>query len=222
VFKRLNGQFESQQPYNICGVICGSKTNPNWSESTSDIDYYDIKGLVESFLNKIFLDKVDFIFYDSHIYFDEKVCLAIKKDEHTFGYFGKIKNEILKAFDIEQDVFGFDFDADLLCETRSRNRQYKPFSKYPYVEKDLAFVVEKSVNSNEISKKIAKTGGSLVESVDVFDVFTGESLGTNKKSIAFRIKFQSNERTLKDEEVNELFKKTIKKVESTFNAKLRE
>jgi phenylalanyl-tRNA synthetase beta chain len=221
VFIRLNEQFESQQPYNLCGVLCGSKNNSNWNESTSEIDYYDIKGLVESFLNKIFLDKVDFILYDSHIYFDQKVCLAIKKGEHTFGYFGKIKHDILETFDIEQDVYGFDFDADMLYESRNVNRQYIPFSKYPYVEKDLAFVVDKSVNSNEISKTIAKAGGSLVETVDVFDVFTGENLGTNKKSIAFRIKFQSNDRTLQDDEVNELFLKTIKKVESTFNAKLR-
>jgi len=221
-FIKLNEEFETKQPYYLNGVICGNKNNPNWNVSEDKIDYYDIKGIAESFLNKIFLDKVEFILYDSHIYLDREVCLAIKKGDQTFGYFGKIKTEVLKAFDIEQDVYGFEFDVDLLYDARNINRKYKPFSKYPYVEKDLAFVVEKSVNSNEISKTISKSGGNLVESVNVFDVFTGESLGVNKKSIAFRIKYQSNERTLQDEEVNNLFLKTIKKVESTFNAKLRE
>jgi len=100
IFIRLNDQFESQQPYNLTGVLCGNKNNPNWSATADKIDYYDIKGIAESFLNKIFLDKVEFILYDSHIYFDKKVCLAIKKGDQTFGYFGKINTEILNSFDI--------------------------------------------------------------------------------------------------------------------------
>jgi phenylalanyl-tRNA synthetase beta chain len=222
IFRKINDQFESEQPYYISGVICGYNKNPNWNENTTIVDFYDIKGLVESLLNKIFLDKVDFILYDSHIYLDNKNTLAVNKGEKFLGYFGKIKHEVLNKFDIESDVFAFEFNADLLFDLRNINRKYKPFSKYPFVEKDLAFVFDKKVNSNEIIKTIAVAGGSLVESVNVFDVFTGANIGQNKKSIAFRIKFQSDNKTLQDEEVQGLFLKIINKIESTFNAKLRE
>ena len=222
IFTKINDQYESEQPYNICGVICGNTKNPNWNEGTATVDFYDIKGLVESLINKIFLDKVEFILYDSHIYFDKKSTLSIKRGEQTLGYFGKIKREVLNKIDIEQDVFSFEFNADLLFDIRNINRQYKSFSKYPYVEKDLAFVLDQKVNSNEIINAIARAGGSLVESVNVFDVFTGENIGHDKKSIAFRIKFQSYEKTLQDEEVQGLFLKIINKIESTFHANLRE
>ena len=222
IFRKINDEFESDQPYYLCGLICGNNKNPNWNESHATVDFYDIKGLVEAFLNKIFLDKVDFILYDSHIYFDKINTLSVNRGEQTLGYFGKIKREVLNKFDIEPDVFGFEFNVDSLFDFRNIDRKYKPFSKYPYVEKDLAFVFDQNVNPNEIIKVIAEAGGNLVESVNVFDVYTGENIGPNKKSIAFRIKFQSDTKTLHDEEVQGLFIKTINKIKSTFNAKLRE
>lgn len=222
IFKKINKLFESYQPYFLSGVICGNKNLSNWNVKSENADFYDIKGIVESFLSKIFLDKVEFILYDSNIYFDNKVALSIKYKEQLLGTFGKIRKSILNKYEIEQEVYGFEFDADLLYKFRKTEIQYRSFSKYPYVEKDMAFVLDKNINSGEISKTIAHAGGKLLQSVEVFDVFTGKNIGDNKKSIAFRMWFQSHDRTLLDEEVQSLFEQIIKKVESTYNAKLRE
>lgn len=222
VFHKINEKLESAQPYYISGIICGSRSIKSWSNEAHNADFYDIKGIVESFIDKINLDKVDFIIYDSHKYFDEKQTIVLKDSKNEVGFFGKINNNVLKKFDIESEVFGFELNVDYIQDIYNQNRQYKPFSKYPYVEKDLAFVCSDGLYARDIVNTIERAGGDLISSAEVFDLYKGENLGDGKKSIAFRIRFQSFEKTLQDKEIDALLKKIIQKVELTFQAKLRD
>ena len=99
--------------------------------------------------------------------------------------------------------------------------KYKEVSKYPSINKDLAFIVKKDVSSNEISEVIKKSGGRLLTNIEVFDVYTGEKVENDEKSVAYALTFNDPTKTLKEEEVNTLFEKIIKDVESKLNAKLR-
>ena len=99
---------------------------------------------------------------------------------------------------------------------------YKPFSRFPYVEKDLAFVVDRDINAEQVYRVIEQTGKLMVNYIRVFDLYQGDRLPEDKKSLAFRIRFQSSKRTLTDPEVNEVFQRIIKMVQEKLPATLRE
>ena len=99
--------------------------------------------------------------------------------------------------------------------------KFKEISKYPTISKDLALVVNEDLTSEEISKAIKKSAGNLLTGIEVFDVYSGEKLGTDKKSIAFSLKFGTNNRTLTDEEVNAILENIIKDMENKLKAEIR-
>ena len=97
--------------------------------------------------------------------------------------------------------------------------KYKEISKYPSIEKDLAFIIDKNINAGEVATSIKKAGGRLLDSVEIFDIYRDVSEG--KKSMAYKMTFSDPTRTLSDEEVMEVFNKVISEVESKLDAKLR-
>ena len=210
------------QPYFLSGTIIGAGILPRWDRQSLPVDFYDIKGLVESFLSKISLDNVDLILYDNHVYFDPEQSMAIRRNDEIVGYFGRLRTEVARQIGIENTVFGFEFNVQKLYKQIDLDRRYQPFSKFPYSEKDLAIVVEKNISSADIRKVILEAGGNLLTFVEVFDVYAGESIEKTKKSLAFRLRFQSLERTLTDSEINILFNKIIRATAEKLNARLRE
>lgn len=210
------------QPYRVAGVLCGRRYRASWEKRTETVDFYDLKGLLETLIEKIFLDKIKFILYDNHEYLEPEEAMRVLVDSQEIGHFGKIKKTILDRFDIEVPVYVFELVLNPLLQSLEERRHYEPVPKFPYVEKDMALVVDESVLSEEIRNYIIKIGGPLLKNVEVFDVFRGEKLPKGKKSVAFRMRFQSPQRTLSDDEVDEIFEKVIRKSEHTFKASLRD
>ena len=99
--------------------------------------------------------------------------------------------------------------------------KYTEISKYPNIKKDVAFIVNKDVESKEIETVIKKSSGSNLIQIEVFDVYTGENVGKNEKSIAYSLTFNDSKKTLTEEEVMISFNKIIENVEKKCNAKLR-
>ena len=99
--------------------------------------------------------------------------------------------------------------------------QFKEISKYPSIVKDVAFIVKKDITSASIEKTIKKAGGRLLNNIKVFDVYTGENVSSNEKSIAYSLTFSDANRTLSEEEVMKVFNNIISSVEKS-GAKLRD
>jgi phenylalanyl-tRNA synthetase beta chain len=222
VFHSPETESPDSQPYYISGIIHGSRRMQGWSEDLTSVDFYDIKGTVEAYMNKIFLDNIDLILYDKTVYFDLDQAVAIQIKNQELGHFGRIKPGIAQQLGINSDVYGFEFSVNVIKNHINLNQLFEMYSRFPFIEKDLAFIVENDVKAGELNELIYKVGKPLVKNVDVFDLFKGEQLGENKKSIAFRIRFQSSERTLNEKEVSKIFNKIISDAGRNFNATLRE
>jgi phenylalanyl-tRNA synthetase beta chain len=222
VFHSSDTESPEAQPYYLSGIIHGARRSEGWSERSSKVDFYDIKGSVQSFMNKIFLDNIDLILYDNNVYFDSDQVIAIRIKNHILGHFGRINPEITRKFDINSDVYGFEFSVNELKNHINLNQLFEMYSRFPFVEKDLALIVEDDVKAADLEGLINKIGNPLVNQVEVFDLYRGDHLGENKKSIAFRIRFQSSEKTLNEKEVSKIFNKIISDAERTYNATLRE
>ena len=122
---------------------------------------------------------------------------------------------------IKGNVYALEIDLDKLLINRSTKMSFKEIPKYPSIIKDFAFVVDKSISAGDIIAQIKKSGGKLLTNISIFDLYTGENVLENEKSIAFKLEFMEPTRTLTDEEVMEVFNKIILDIENKFDAKLR-
>jgi len=183
------------------------------------VDFYVLKGVLEELLESlgyknrysITLPKEEL--KDLHPGQSAEIIL----DNQKIGIMGRVHPNILK-----DAVYVLEINLEELAKFRVKKMQYKEISKYPSVSKDIAFIMPKSMSSFSVQSIIKKAGGKLLTDIKVFDVFEGESIGENNKSIAYALTFQDDKKTLNDEEVMEVFNKIIDEVTKKLNVKLRD
>ena len=199
----------------IAGLLSGNYITNGWNFAKK-VDFYVVKGIVEDLLDYMGLKNrysftaggVD----DLHPGISAKILL----DKKEIGIIGRVHPKILK-----DEVYVFEISLQALM-TEIKPLKYKEAPKYPSMEKDMAFILDKSIEAGEVIDVIKKAGGRILSDVAVFDVYEGENIDNSKKSIAFKLNFMDINRTLNEEEVMQSFKKIIEKVESEFQAKLRD
>ena len=222
VFQNYRENQLPEQPYHLAVVITGRRYRESWNAPKETVDFYDIKGYLENFLAKIFLDNYQFILYPKATYLSAEECIAVEADGEILGVCGRIQPDVLKAFDLEKPVYGFELNVDKLAERIGFDRSYQAISRFPYSERDLALVLDDDIHAADVLDFIRKISGNLLYQLDVFDVYRGDKIPAGKKSLAIRMRFQSHERTLSDKEVDKLFNKIIQQSQKKFNARLRD
>lgn len=202
-------------------IFSGKEQVKIWNAEEKESDFYLLKGLVDSFLNKISLDNVLIDSYYSTANEIYAYYLTKSFKEVELGRGGKLNNEVLKHFDINQDVYCFEFDLTLFNSIQSNAKTYTDPLKYPKIIRDFAFVLDKSVKYLDVKEFIKNKSSNLLKEVSVFDVFESESLGTEKKSLAFTLEYYDANRTLTEDEVEKDFSNLIALITKEFNAQLR-
>ena len=204
-----------QETSKICVLMNGNYINNSWHNIKISVDFYLIKGILENILDYLGLKNRYTLIAEEIPNMHPGMSARILLDRKEIGIIGRIHPVLAK-----DDIYLFEIDMDALI-TNIKPLKYKEVSKYPSINKDLAFVVKKNVSANEISDIIKKSGGRLLTNIEVFDVYTGEKLENDEKSIAYSLTFNDPTKTLTEDEVNILFDKIIKDVESKLDAKLR-
>ena len=197
-------------------LMKGNYITNDWMNNRIKIDFYLIKGIIENVLNYLgFKNRYSFekdIINNLH----NGISSSILVDRQKVGIIGRVHPSVLK-----DDVYVCELSLTKLNK-EVKPLKYKESSKYPEIVKDVAFITPKSLTSGEIVETIKKAGGRLLASIDVFDVYTGENVKDNEKSIAYTLTFKDDTRTLNDEEVNTVFRNIINKVVEKFNVELRD
>lgn len=201
-------------------AITGKRESDLWYSSHQFTDFYDIKGIVEALFSKISLDNWHFIYYSDLALVEEGV--KVEAEGEYLGYFGPLKSSIVNFFELENDIFVAEVSVPNLMKHRESATLYRAIPRYPWVDRDLALVVDEELEAGKLEEIIRKKGGKLLVRVEIFDVYRGKQLPAGKKSIGFRLIFQSPDRTLTENEVNTLMEKILKAVSEQFGAKLRE
>ncbi len=201
-------------------ALSGKRDGESWYSSKQPVDFYDIKGIVEALIQKISLDKCEFIYYSNFAI--GKDGLALQCGKETVAFLGRLSDAIARHFELEEEVFVAEFSVPALFRHRKVEKKYQPVPRFPAVERDLAFVVDEGLEVARITELIWKNGGKFLRNVDVFDIYRGKQIPEGKKSVAFRLVFQSGERTLTEEEVNQAFEHILKTVSGELGVKLRD
>ncbi|MCU7495088.1 MAG: phenylalanine--tRNA ligase subunit beta [Ignavibacteria bacterium] len=202
-------------------LVSGKAETVKWYSKERPFDIYDLKGLVNSFLEKICLDNV----------LDDSYNLVENKNfEYNFtktyknqvvGRGGLVSKEMLRKFDISQDVYCFEFDLNLLADIPVPQKRFNGLLKFPKVLRDCAFILDTKVTGQEVVGLIYKSSSGLLKNVELFDIFESKNLGPDKRSMAFSLEYYDENRTLKDEEVDKDFNRAVEAVIKQLNAEFR-
>ena len=199
----------------IAGLLSGNYI-ANSLENGIKVDFYVVKGIVENLLKYMgFKNRYSFVestCNDLH----PGISADIYLDRELIGIIGRVHPSIEK-----KDVYVFELSLNKLM-VNTKPLKFKEAPKYPGIEKDMAFILGKDIRAGDVIKTIKKAGGRLLNDINVFDIYTGENIGLNNKSLAFKLHFIDEDRTLTDDEVMDIFNNIINKVEEVHNAKLRD
>lgn len=190
-------------------------------------DFYQLKGVIDLLLEKLGISSA---WYDDYqptpeeskldLWHPQK-CAEIKTDDGEIGFLGEISPKIMAQLELSAKTAVFDINFDKLIESVSAEHEYRPFSKFPAVVRDLAVLVPRKTRVEEVLNKIETAGGELVRDVDLFDIYEGDEVPDDKKNIAFHIIYQSEEKTLTSAEVDAIQQKVIKVLEKDPNWEVR-
>ena len=207
----VNYQEESK----IAILMKGNYITNKWQNNTVKTDFYLIKGIVENILDYMgFKNRYQFIVKETSN-MHPGISARILLDKEEIGIIGRVHPNTHK-----DEIYVSEISLTKLMKT-IKPIKFKESSKYPEIKKDLAFIINKDITSIEIENEIKRSGGRLLTNIEVFDLYTGENVSDNEKSIAYNLTFQSQDKTLTDDEVMNVFNNIIKSVETKLNVKLR-
>ncbi len=214
----LPGFYEFEQ---LVVAITGKTAPKQWASQAKEVDFYDIKGIIEGMFEFLKFKNYTFKSLNEKNTVFSNNSLQIFIDNEQVGIFGDISKNILKQFDIETNVFIACIDLEKIYTGYKKVMQYTKVSPYPAMTRDLCFILNDEILSEEIILEINKINIAILKDIIIFDIYKGKNIEQGKKSIAFSLTFQSEERTLTDEEVDSIVKNIINSIENKFNAQLR-
>ena len=207
IFEIGKGFYKKDEQYGENLKLCVLMTGERYlSVKSKQVDFYDIKGIAEELLDYLgYGGRYSFVVKDElpkefHPY--QTAQISVNND--IVGIIGKLHPNCTK-----DNVYVLEINLDKLLEKKTGKMKYKEISKFPSVKKDLAVVIDKDITSEEIAKQIKKLAGNLLLGSKIFDVYTGENIEENKKSIAYSLEFGAADRTLTDDEINAILEKII-------------
>ena len=186
-----------------------------------NIDFYDIKEVVETLLERLGIKKLKFLPKEDNPIFHPYRTAEIIYNDDLIGIIGEVHMDIMENFDIEKKPYIGELDFDKIIELANLKKSYKPLPKYPSITRDIALVVDRNIMIGQLEKTIWENGAGLIEDVKLFDIYEGEQIEEGKKSVAFGIRYRSHNRTLKDNEINKIQENIIGELEKHLGAQLR-
>jgi phenylalanyl-tRNA synthetase beta chain len=202
----------------LVGILGGPRLERSWLLGEDTIDFFDAKGILETVLNRL---KVKAYFQPA----EDQTLLAGKTSEviiqgQKVGLVGDVHPKTAALFDIStQPIILFEIDLMKLLSLTAAVYRYRPIPRFPGNSRDIALIVDNSLAASTVQEVIESF--SLVDQVTLFDVYSGEQVPPGKKSLAFSIRYQSLERTLTDEEVNQAHQQITDRLLREFGATLR-
>jgi len=201
----------------LCALLGGTSETISWHHGERRVDFYDAKGVADLILSKVGVVASYQPCSDEGFFPGRQAEIRVGKAR--IGVVGQLHPSVAESFDVDRETFVVELDAGLLMQQSVMRPEFQPLLRYPFSERDVAIVVDKSVKYEEIADIIRRF--ALVSRASVFDVYEGEQVPAGKKSFAIRLIYQATDRTLTDAEVNGVQNRLLAKLESAVGAVLR-
>jgi len=229
VFLVNESQLLPDEPRRLVLVLTGPREPLSWEGSDRALmDFYDLKGVLDTVIDGLHLPTLSYKLVSqpsAHPGRCAQVRLYAQSNKHEpvpIGWIGELHPFVRRAYGLpDQPVIVGDLDIETLLTAIANRHVVRDVPDAPSVKEDLAFIVEETVTAAEVQAAITHAGGELLAAVNIFDIYRGDQVGADKKSLAFRLTYQALKRTLTDAEVAKLRAKIVKHLEATVGATLR-
>jgi len=219
----------TKQPHEIpvlSMLLTGNRAPQQWNAGAEKVDFFDLKGALEELFAYLGLEsRIRFVANQPEGYHPGRSASVYLSDLHggedkLIGTMGQLHPELQLQYDLN-DVYLAEIGLEAIYSDADADIRYRELPRFPAVERDIAVVVGKDVEAGAMLHAIREAAGELMQTVQVFDVFTGSKLGDDKKSVAMALVYRHRERTLTDEEITEVHSRVVSRLEEQFGAELR-
>ena len=202
-------------------AMTGTRDETAWDVKTSPImDFYDLKGRIELLLGSLRLSDVSYVPTDTVLYLHPGKAAEVQVAGKTVGIFGELHPLVKEKYEFEDaPILVAEFDLSAIRELET-GYEVKTVPDVPPVLEDIALILDESIPAAKVEALIRQTGGKVLTDVRLFDVYRGEQIGANKKSLAYSLTYQA-EKTLTDKEAATIRNKIVRRLENELGAKLR-
>ncbi len=224
VYLPIEGEMLPDEPHHVCLAMTGPRHLPTWQagRAASELmDYFDLKGVVESLLSAVKAANARFEPAQHSTFFPGRAA-SLTVAGKIVGTLGELHPLVRRAFGLpEQPVLVAELDLAGLAADGPALGRLQPVSSFPAIYQDIAVVVPESVPAADLEATIREAGGGLLRGVRLFDVYRGEQIGADNKSLAYSLTFQADDKTLRDRDADAVRAKIVRALTSRFGAKLR-
>ena len=185
-------------------------------------DFYDIKGVAEGLIDALELENINFTAMASMDceYTRPGYTAVIRTGDAPVGLVGEIDPEVREVFDLKQPAYILELDLEKIYPAIPQTKSYRPIPKFPAIYRDITIIVDRNIETQTVLDAAENMREALVESLQLFDVFEGDPIAAGKKSVSFRVTYRSPDKTLEDDDVNDLHKAITEKLLEAFDATL--
>lgn len=186
-----------------------------------EVEYLNLKGVIENLVEALGIEKTHYERQSEDPTFHPGKTANLFISKECVGILGEVHPDITEKYGIDTECYIAEINLDILYKNANVIKKYKALPKFPAVTRDIALIVDEDTFVQEIQSVIKNTGGNLVESINLFDVYKGKQIEDGKKSVAYAISYRSETKTLTDSEVNKVHDKIVRALEYKLGCKLR-
>jgi phenylalanyl-tRNA synthetase beta chain len=221
VFYPREGRELPEEIEVLSALLCGRREEESWAQANAEVDFFDLKGAVETLLTRLGVEGFQFLLEEKEPFLHPGAGCRIEAAGEPLGWMGEIHPEVREACELKQKIFVFELNFAAVAGRMRDQRTFKLLARFPAVHRDLALIVDEAVSAGELLAVIRETNSGLITDVKIFDLYRGNPIPSGKKSLAFRLKYQQEGRTLTDAEVNELHQRIAQVLVEKHGAVLR-
>ena len=215
--KRYSNEEETTM---VAGAFEGLFESSLWQGKKNPVDFYLVKGILDTVFKK-------FGYSAKYTPIDDKVknlhpgrAAYVVVEGKTVGIIGELHPRYAKSHDC-QEMYVFELNLDLLYSLHNEEFEYKTISKFPSVTRDLAIVLDKSISAEEVINVVKMVAKKNLAAIKIFDLYTGENVGPNEKSLALTLTLESLEKTLEASDIEKIIHSVLNRLDALLHARLR-
>jgi len=214
--------FSGTQEIPVLSVALTGAKQSDWLRKAKDkLTFFDLKGLVESLLDNLGVENYKFI-AKSNSFLKEGISAILDIQGREIGFLGEASRQVLDNWEIKKDkIFIAQVRLDSLGEFVNLERRFKPLALYPSIKRDISLLINKDTSSEDAIQIIKKEAGIYLKNITLADFYYGQQIPSNFKSLTYSLEYQAEDRTLKDDEINQIQEKIIRALEAQLEVKVR-
>jgi len=222
IFIKTESQDLPWEPEFLTALWTGSRHNSSWQGREIPCDFYDIKGVAEGLIGALKIDSIRFTAMpDGDCDYTRPGHTAqILAGDTSLGLVGEIHPQVREVFGLKQSAYIFELDLDKIISLTPHTIKSKPIPKFPAIYRDITIIIARGIETQTVLEAVENIREDLVENLHLFDVFEGDPIAAGKKSVSFRVTYRSSDKTLEDDDVNDLNKSITDKLLKAFDAAL--